>query len=86
MRSLGIHVCELEVHRRVIRTHLSACVANSIRESPVAIPIYCIGIGTVVRCIHKERVVAVNIHSAASRSSPSKAHDPLFLRSGADRS
>ena len=37
--------------------------------------IYCIGVTTVVLCIHEQCIVAVNVYSGPSRPGPIKVHD-----------
>jgi hypothetical protein len=42
---------------------------------PCPPPFYCIGVGTVVLCIHEQRIVAVNVHSRRTRPAPGADHD-----------
>jgi hypothetical protein len=75
----------LERHSRVVRTGLSARVAHSIREGAMPSAIYCIGVATIVLCIHEQRIVAVNVHSGPTRPGPIKIHDSPSAGFGASR-
>jgi len=48
--------------------------------------IYCIGVTTVVLCIHEQRIVAVNVYSGPSRPCPIKVDDSPSVPWGTGRS
>jgi hypothetical protein len=68
------HVCELEVHRRLIRTRLSAGVADLVCIRAMATITDGIGLETVVRRVDEQRATAANIDGNRSRPAPREVH------------
>jgi len=74
----GLPVAQLgesERHRRVIRTRLSAQLANFVSEAAMAAATDSIGVRAVVRGVQDEHVITVNIHSRRTRPAPGADHD-----------
>jgi hypothetical protein len=84
MRSLGIEMWKLKIHRRLIRTGLGTCFADSVGVAAMTTVTDGIGVGPVISGADEQRVIAVNIDGIRSRPAPGEVHSVSSLHLAAN--